>query len=168
MLNHRTDCPPTDRSSTRTTRKRVGLILGSLLLLVLCISIRYYWGAQPVRAGTPDNALASASQGTAVSDGDSRPSSRAAAAPSAGSPSSGAQSRTAPAVVADDSSRPAHRGDGQHPADHPRGPYPRMPPSPRQGSAGGPGQQASDRRRVPPAWNQRNAGGSGRRNRASW
>ncbi len=106
MPEHRTDCRPTDRSSTSTTRKRLGLIFGSLLLLVLCITIRYYWGAQPVRAGTADNALASSSQETAVSVRDPRPSSRAAAAPSAASPSSGANSRTVPGAVADDSSIP--------------------------------------------------------------
>ena len=105
MPEHRTDCAPADRS-TRAIRKRLGLIFGSLLLLVLCATIRYYWGALPASAGTADNALASSSQETAVSVRDPRPASRDAVPPSAASPAPAANSRTVPGVVAEDASVP--------------------------------------------------------------
>jgi parvulin-like peptidyl-prolyl isomerase len=37
----------------KSTRRRVGILLGGLLLLGLCATARYYWGAESVRAEPP-------------------------------------------------------------------------------------------------------------------
>ncbi len=101
MPEHRTDSVPTDRSSTRSTRKRLGLIFGSLLLVILCTTMRYYWGAQPATANPADSVSSSSGQETAVAVRDPRPSSAAATIPS-----SEANSRATTVPVVNDSAIP--------------------------------------------------------------
>jgi parvulin-like peptidyl-prolyl isomerase len=100
MPEHCTDRAPTGRSSNRTAKKRLGIVFASLLAVALCVTIRYYWGAQPVHAGSTDHAVTSSGQETAVSVRDPRESSRAA------SPSSEANGRVPSTAAASDSAVP--------------------------------------------------------------
>ena len=145
---------PADRPSAKTAklRKRLGVVLGSLLLVTLCATIRYYWGAQPARAGTSEVAVSSAGQEASVAVRDPRPSSPAPApAAQAGSrPGSSLVPEDAPipAIVATVNTQRITREDLARECRR----------SLRQGSAREHGQQAFDRRGVPAARNDCHAG----------
>ncbi len=53
MTQHTADCAASLSAAPRTGKKRLGFLLGSLVLVAACIAIRYYWGAGTASADPP-------------------------------------------------------------------------------------------------------------------
>jgi hypothetical protein len=58
MTQNGTDRTVSGSSAQKPGRRRLGILFGSLFLVALCVTIRYYWGAAPASADTADEAPA--------------------------------------------------------------------------------------------------------------